>query len=143
MSPRSVPSRPIRRWALVLYWLAMYMATHWPDVDQIIPVAGWPFPHFSEIIHFAIYAGWAAMWWWVLSGHDRRVSGSTIAWLMAGGAAYAAFDELTQRFASGRHPDPVDFLIDLSGLLLANAILFAWQQYRSSPRAKATTPPPP
>lgn len=120
-------SREFRRWALILYWIAMFVATHWPDINRYMPDTGWPFPHFDAVMHAIVYAGWVGMWWWFLSAGDRRMGRAAIGWILVGGVLWAVFDELTQALVA-RSPTLVDLVCDLIGMLLAIFILSLWQR---------------
>jgi VanZ family protein len=132
MSTRSDRGFAIRRWALLLYWAAMFTATHWPDVNRYRPRGGWPIPAFGTVMHVGIYVGWAVVWWWVLSAGGRRVSRGAVNWLVLSGALYAAFDELTQDLV-GRTPGLADFVSDIAGVVVATVILQIWQRTRTTP----------
>ena len=120
-------SRELRRWALILYWITMFVATHWPDINRYKPEAGWPIPHFGAVMHATVYAGWAGMWCWFLSAGGRRVSRAAIGWLLVGGVLWAGFDELSQALVA-REPALDDFLWDLCGMLLAVLVVSLWQR---------------
>ena len=120
----------VRRWVLIVYWITMYVATHWPDINRYKPEEGWPIPRFGEVMHAGIYAGWAVLWWWYLRSGGRRVSRSAINWLIAGGTAYGAFDELTQAVVD-RTPAVDDFLFNVIGIVVALFVLNAWQTRKS------------
>jgi len=122
-------SRELRRWTLILYWITMFVATHWPDINRYKPEYGWPIPHFDAVMHTTVYAGWAAMWWWFLSAGKRQVSRAAAGWLLAGGVLWAAFDELSQALVA-REPAIDDFLCDLCGMLLVVFILSLRQHTR-------------
>ena len=129
MGKRPSQPRTIRRWALLVYWTVMFVATHYPGIDELEPETGWPIPKFETVMHVGVYAGWAAMWWWVLSAGGRRVSPAAINWLVLGGLAYAVFDEASQAIV-GRTPGVNDFLADVAGLAVAVIVLHTWQQRR-------------
>jgi len=129
-------SHELRRWALILYWITMFAATHWPEIDQYKPKTGWPIPYFEVVMHLAVYAGWVWMWWLFLSAEGRRVSRAAVGWILVGGVLWAGFDELSQAIVD-RTPALDDFACDLIGLLLAVFILSWWQ------RAWLTTRRPP
>jgi len=125
MLKRLYRSRELRRWALIVYWIVMFSATHWPDLGRYLPDMG-PFDFIDSVVHSAIYAGWVGMWWWFLSVGDRRVSRAAIGWLLVGGVIWAGFDEWSQAIVA-RTPDIVDFLCDLFGICVAVIILRLWQ----------------
>jgi VanZ family protein len=53
--------------------------------------------------------------------------------------AYAATDELHQRFVTGRHGTPVDVLIDAAGVAIAIALSHRAARERLRPRRRAGT----
>ncbi len=110
----------------------MFGLTHVPEIDRFLPSSGWRVPHFDKMVHFVMYAGWSSLWWLVLTeGGRSRPRASAVGWIVAGGVAWAAFDELTQAIV-GRHPSLWDFLCDVLGVGLALAVLATWQRRRSS-----------
>ena len=66
--------RSIRRWVLLGYWSAMFVATHWPDLDRYKPEEGWPIPNLTLLAHVGIFAFWTSLWWWLLSAGGQTVS---------------------------------------------------------------------
>lgn len=129
------PSRGVRKWTLIAYWIVMYAGTHWPDIDDLLPGRRWWFEDADKVLHLFIYAGWIAMWWWLLSTGGRRISRSAMAWLIVGGLAYGIFDEATQAIVD-RQPDVVDFLLDAAGLVVTVLILQYWQRRRLASPAR-------
>ena len=119
-------SRELRRWTLILYWIAMFVATHWPDINRYKPEAGWPIPYFGAVMHATVYAVWAGLWWWFLSTGRRQVRRAAAVWLLVGGVLWASFDELSQALVA-REPAIDDFLCDLCGMLLVVFILLLRQ----------------
>ncbi len=114
-------SLSFRRWSLIVYWTLMFVATHWPELEEWAP-RRFKIPDFDKFVHVVAYAGWAAMWWWLLALRPRAIGRSAIIWLLIGGAVYAAFDEITQDIVD-RQPDILDFLGDMLGLVIAVIVL--------------------
>jgi len=85
----------IRRWVLILYWVVMFLATHWPNIARYRPKEGWPLPYFDVVMHVGIYTIWAGLWIWVLGAHGA-VRWRTFVGLFVLGILYAVFDEWTQ-----------------------------------------------
>ncbi len=110
----------------------MFIATHWPEIERFRPERGWPFSEFDKLVHMGLYAGWLAAWWWVLMGARGRVTRAALAWLVAGGAAYAVFDELTQGLVD-RTPSLADAAADAAGTCIAVAVLWI-RQGRARPK---------
>ncbi len=130
----------LRRGCLVVYWTAMFVMTHWPDIDRLAPSPRWLPEGSDRLAHFGFYAGWMILWWWALTAQRRSLPGRHFRWLIVGGAAYGIFDELTQGLTR-RTPDIFDWLCDVAGLCAAALLLRAWQTRRPSrpaaPRRRA------
>jgi VanZ family protein len=109
---------------LTVYWLAMFVATHIPQVPQDLPMPGG-----DKGMHFAAYAILAlivsmrcklgAAWCWKAAAQIFAVI-----------AIYGIFDELTQ-IPVGRHADVLDWLADIAGTVcgLLLAALGGWLVY--------------
>jgi VanZ family protein len=115
-------SNHFRRWILLSYWVAMFIATHWPKISRYAPQIS----HFDKFMHVLVYGIWTALFWRVLTANGRRVKAATSVKLFVGGMCYAVFDELTQQLV-GRTPSVSDMVADAIGILLALLILHAWQ----------------
>jgi VanZ family protein len=122
--------RWVRLWTLLGFWAAMFALTHWPELDDLLPDADW-LPMSDKIIHFTMFAGWMTAWWWLLSASRPRVGGVLLAKVLAGGACYAAFDELTQALVA-RDPDLSDWLADLAGMSAALVVLLYARRRRTA-----------
>jgi len=116
-------SAAFRRTCLIGYWLLIFVLTHTPDIDGL-PGARWLMHPFDFAVHACVYGGWAALWWWVLAARGSRVRGRMAAGILAGGAAYGIFDEMTQALVS-REPSVGDFLADVAGVALV-LLFFGW-----------------
>jgi VanZ family protein len=93
---------------LILYWVALFVATHVP-VDAIELAR-----NSDKVIHFAAYGGLAFLL--ALAMRPQRRSGLwTYAALYATVAGYGVIDELIQAFVPGRSADPLDWLADVCG----------------------------
>lgn len=106
-------SRP--RWhvsivaVVVLYWLAILVATHVPLAESQQPGRSW-----DKLGHLAAFAGLSAL---------LCLAGTTLwrpSWRLYVGvfmvvAAYGVVDELSQRFSPGRSSDFHDWIADLAG----------------------------
>jgi VanZ family protein len=100
---------------VLLYWGALFVATHVPGDDQVDPERY--IPHLDKLIHAAAFAGLAmlvctgsTLWW----RPGPQVYLAVIGIL----AMYAAIDEITQGFVSRRQSDPRDWIADMAGTLL-------------------------
>jgi hypothetical protein len=116
-------SQAFRRYWLIAYWAFIFFLTHWPNVDDF-PGARWLPVDSDLVVHFSMYAGWAAAWWWLLAGRGVQLPGRVVSRLLAGAAAYGIFDELTQALV-GRDPELGDLLMDMAGVVTA-LLLLSW-----------------
>jgi VanZ family protein len=104
-----------RRWifaalvgATAAYWLAIFVATHWPPRGATGPPA-----YNDKLAHFVAYGGLAgglmlaAIW---LGKRNWRV----MLLVFSAAALYGVFDECTQTLV-GRTPDVKDWLADIAG----------------------------
>jgi VanZ family protein len=127
-----LPSRPWRRWLavaiaaiLLLYWGAIFLATHTPPVHMPTDI-----PYSDKLAHFTAFAGLAFLltlalyiwrpfrWRWLL-----------VAVMIA--AIYGMLDEFTQSYV-GRHADVRDWLADVAGAIFgASAGLVTFLVVRS------------
>ena len=114
-----------RRAVLILYWTAIFTATHVPKIPSFVPEIS----NIDLLAHLIMYGGWAALCWWLLADNQERVSWAWITCLIMIAAVYAAFDEATQALV-GRTPSFADFLADLSGTVIVLLILQAWSRRR-------------
>ena len=126
-------SAAYRRWLLILYWIMMFLATHWPDIDRYAPERVRSLPHLDKMVHCGMYLGWMLMWGWVLTVAGRRITASAMVWLLVGGAAWGIWDELSQAFVA-RQPSVGDFACDVAGLTVGLILLTVWINRRTPPR---------
>lgn len=120
-------SPAFRRACLVAYWTCIFVLTHWPDIDDL-PGADWLLRPGDTFAHFCAYAGWAAMWCWVLRARGTPIRGRVALGVLAGGAGYGVFDELTQTLVA-RDPAVSDFMADMAGVSFV-LLLFGWWSSR-------------
>jgi VanZ family protein len=109
------PSKGRGKWqvaivgVLVLYWLAILIATHVPLAKSQNPGRSW-----DKQGHLAAFAGLSVL---------LCLAGATLwrpSWRLYAGvfmvvAAYGAIDELSQRFSPGRFSDFRDWIADMLG----------------------------
>jgi len=85
------PSKKIRRAAFILYAIALFTATHWPQLQLPSPV-----PRTDLWIHVTAFCAWALLLAWSeLAGPFR--SWRTVMSVGAIGVLYAALDEILQK----------------------------------------------
>lgn len=105
--------RPTRRIALILlivYWIAIFAATH-------APTRRWPAGPKNpsdKLAHYGAFAGLTLLLGWTFSGRQRPKATTFQLYFLAA-AAYAVVDELTQAPIEGRTPEFADWLADLLG----------------------------
>jgi VanZ family protein len=99
----------------------MFLATHWPDIDRWAP-ARWKLPDIDKVVHAGMYGGWVVTWWWLLASRKVMIGRAAVAWMLVGGAIYAAFDEISQGWVD-RDPDVADWAFDVLGMIVAVLIL--------------------
>ncbi len=102
--------------ALPLYWLALFIATHYPRLrlpDEI--------PQSDKIAHVTAFALLTLLVW--AFAQARHPIGPRFAWISALGlVAYAALDEWLQQFV-GRYTDIADFFANASGIATVSIVL--------------------
>jgi VanZ family protein len=117
------------RVALPVYWIALFVATHYPQVripDQV--------PGNDKLVHFTAFGLLAALRWWF--ERARRPITNRFVWTSGIVLiAYAAFDEYVQQFV-GRFTDPLDFVANASGIVTVLTVLELHRRWsaRESPR---------
>jgi VanZ family protein len=116
------------RIALPVYWLALIVATHYPQVrlpDEI--------PQSDKIVHATAFGVLALLFWMFLK--SRRPLNAASVWIAALVLIpYAALDEYLQQFV-GRDTDLMDWIADLIGI---GCVLLVLELRRRS-RASRTT----
>ncbi len=112
---RPVPVRS--RWdraalvALPAYWIALFVATHYPRVT--IPGQ---LPGKDKLVHVTAF-GLLALLRWRFERARRPITPRFVWTAAAVLITYAAFDEYVQQFV-GRFTDPLDFLANTSGIVV-------------------------
>jgi VanZ family protein len=94
---------------LVVYWLALFTATHWPAHRSHKGIPG-----VDKGEHYLAYLGLGLLLACVLQRGPRPTWPRYVAVLLIG-AGYGAIDELTQTFVPGRMADAFDWLADIVG----------------------------
>ena len=95
---------------LGVYWLAIFIATHLPV--QALPSIG-----SDKLYHVVAFGGLGLLLSWVTSAFIRDARTHALV-VLSVALLYAMFDEWSQQFVAGRHPDSMDVLADASGALL-------------------------
>ncbi|QDU97442.1 VanZ family protein [Lignipirellula cremea] len=110
---------PIAAVVLLLYWFALFVATHLPNVSSPLRVQ-----HSDKLLHFTAYLILAFLAVVVLNTPDwsRWKRYALIFGLLA---AYGAIDELFQLMVPGRTADVWDWLADMAGAGCGLALFIA------------------
>ena len=96
-----------RRWLPAVAWGVVILAvSSFPRMD----LAPRMFPGCDKVLHFIEY--------FVLGVGLRYWSGGGKPLFIMGGAGFAALDEFHQRYVPGRHASPLDWVADLSGIVV-------------------------
>ena len=93
--------------ALGIYWLMIFVGTHLPGDAQFSA------PGNDKVQHFTAFFLLGILFCYATTSPRWLLRFATIGFA---GMAYAAVDELTQYFVSGRYPDVRDFVADSIGL---------------------------
>ncbi len=112
-------TRRDRAWkvALVVYWLLLFTATHYPRVQ--IPGE---IPHSDKIVHFGAFGTLALVFWFAIRPR---------AWVAAAILIpYAGLDEWLQQFF-GRYTDVLDFVANTIGIVVVLGALEAHRRFRT------------
>ena len=112
----------------VIFWLSA-QSDPGPDVGTAGRIAA----------HFGEYALLAALWSWALApglGPRALPAAAAISLL------YAISDEYHQGFVAGRDSDPLDVLIDTTGIATALFLVRAWGRARNPQTARRAPAPP-
>jgi VanZ family protein len=115
----------VYRWdlLLVLYWLAMFVGTHWPKLP--LPQVDSPL-RIDKILHFSGYLGLAVLLFGSIYLNRRPASllraAVVVALIIAG---YGVLDELTQPYF-GRFASWTDWFADLAGCAVGLACVVYW-----------------
>lgn len=126
-------SQPLRRpapWAvaaLVVYWVALGIATHIP-LRMAKRVE-----HGDKIVHALAYAGLASLLFLVVAVL-RRMTWGTLGLVFGAIAAYATVDEVLQDLVPHRTSDFKDWCADLLGAgcaLVVCGLMYGWHSKRS------------
>lgn len=115
------------------YWLLLFVGTHIPGNPH--DAGG----HWDKLYHFSAYFGLTILLCTSMANF-RRPGPATYAAIVGLVAAYGVMDELTQMLVPSRTADPLDWLADMSGALLA-VLLFSLVQglFRPSKNAQGAT----
>ncbi len=120
---------------LVIYWIAVFTATHLPKV-------GLPsYPNADKIAHFVAFSGLAFLMAWAIpTRRDRPRWNVLVAAIVC--LSYGAFDEFTQ-IPAGRTADIQDWFADCLGTTFGLTIYlisraWLWRRQQFSPNALPT-----
>lgn len=105
--------------ALVLYWPAIFIATHIPTIPQWVG----KIPLSDKILHFSAYFMLPFLLWYAFSPTKKVSWRRPAVWLILAVIVwYGAIDEWLQGYV-GRSPDVLDFAANLCGAVTGFIIL--------------------
>ena len=107
MSQSFAPRYRLATVLLVLYWIALFIATHIPVSDPVRHLPGG-----DKMAHLLAYAGLAYLFAFALQGRNRSLVG--YACVLGVVAAYGLVDEWIQSFV-GRSASIKDWIADVAG----------------------------
>lgn len=102
--------------ALVVYWILLFVATHYPRV--VIPGE---LPHSDKLVHFGAFGVLALLFWFAVRPRVWVAAAILI--------PYAGLDEWLQQF-TGRFTDVLDFVANTTGIVVVLGALALHQRYR-------------
>ena len=115
----------ILRWLPALGWAVLIAGlSHRPQ----LPAPPLAFEGLDKLAHGIAFGALA----WLIAFGAGASTGRAVAWCVVGASLYGAIDEWHQSFIPPRQPDPLDWLADSAGALLAGAV---WLRVRVRPRA--------
>lgn len=123
------------RWALPVYWVALFVATHLPKVSL-----GRRAPENADkVIHFTVYGLLAFLWWRHVQVRRGRVD-ELFPWIaVVVIAVYAVADEILQELV-GRSFEFYDWLADVCGAVAVLTVM-GWRRRAAAPRDRASSAP--
>lgn len=89
-------------------------------------------PFLQNFLHIPLYGGLMFCWFWSLLDSDTRVT--TIQAGAAISILFAAVDESFQSTVPGRTMSALDFVLDITGVLIASALLLFRKRIRMQSR---------
>lgn len=101
--------------ALAVYWITLFLGTHWPAGVDVVPEVS------DKLKHFGGYFGLATLCCYVTTSPagDSRATARRFGGVIVVLSLYACADELTQHFSPGRHPELLDAGADVLGIVTA------------------------
>ncbi len=123
------------RWALPVYWVALFIGTHIPKVSL-----GRRTPENADkLVHLVVFGLLAFLWWRFVQVRRGRVD-ELFPWIaVVVLAAYAVVDESLQELV-GRSFEFYDWIADVSGAIIVLAAL-EWRRRASERRGQAAPVP--
>ncbi len=125
-NPANLRNNPAFYWSLaVLYALCIFLLSADPKPPEPSAMLGVEIPNVDKIFHFFIYAVFGIILYVASEKSDFSPETSTHL-SIALGSIYAFTDEVHQSFVPGRSSDPLDFLVDVVGIL-AGIAFYIWR----------------
>ncbi|MBN1846739.1 MAG: VanZ family protein [Sedimentisphaerales bacterium] len=111
--------RTLLAWlVLLIYWPAIFVATHLPRLPPVSLHGGDKTAHFL-VFFFLTILFWLARYGKLRPGVTKRPFWRCLLWL----ALYGAIDEISQNLVPNRCADAVDWIADMGGVLAGLAVL--------------------
>jgi len=126
---RWTPARWARRTVFILYAIALFLGTHWPQLDLGEP----PVDHFDKFLHFGAFAGWSLLLA-ACGFFGAPLSKRNLAWCLPIALVYAGLDELLQAIpALNRHASWWDYGANTAGVLGAFLVCLGLRRFLGTP----------
>jgi VanZ family protein len=114
------------RWALPVYWILLFAATHYPAPPGLVPI-----PQSDKVMHFVCFGLLGLLFWLYAESGGRRVTARFVWIALVVLAAYAALDEYLQQFVN-RVTSLADWLADVAGITVVLLLLELRRRRRSA-----------
>jgi VanZ family protein len=141
-------SDPTKYWLKAVAWACVISTLSTDPFSSrhtsifIVPVLRWLFPHASaetidlmhtiirKMAHFTEYFIFSVLLMQALRGKERGWQSRWAIWAVIIVAGYASLDEFHQVFVPSRHASPWDALLDTTGAIVAQVVLWIWYSQR-------------
>ncbi len=117
-------NNPVFYWSIVvLYAIFIFLLSADPEPPKPSEVVGLEIPYADKIFHFFLYAIFGTILFMAAEKSNFSLE-TSIYFSTAFGMIYAFIDEIHQSFVPGRSCDPLDFLVDVVGILAGVGFYF-------------------
>lgn len=116
------------RWSFTIYWLPPILWAGLILVGTSLPkVPGPDLSGHDKHVHLTVYLILGLLMLRGFIGGGGWPAKRAAIWTIVAGGAFGALQEINQAFIPGRFATFGDFVANLSGLLLATVVLWAWK----------------